>query len=102
MSVIGIPEFYTDQIQEVGQVKRVHFFCRIELEGGVQEWHYFGVDPAVRPPPPPFDAFPVFEHPFVAFPQGLDDLTLRESEGVLYEMGKISGFRREGLTNPND
>ena len=102
MAIRNIPEFYTDAIDEQGQVKRVRFFCRVELDDGSQAWHYYGVDPAVRPPPPPFDAFPVFEHPFVAFPQGLDDLTLRESEGLLYEMGKISGFRREGLTNPND
>ena len=102
MAVVAVSEFYTDQIEEVGQVKRIHFFCRIELEGGVQEWHYFGVDPTVKPPPPPFDSLPVFEHIFVQFPQGLDDLTGEEVNDLLYGMGRTSGFRREGLTNPND
>ena len=102
MAVINVPEFYEDQVEEIGVSKRVHFFCRVELTGGVQEWHYYGVDPVDRPPPPPFDGVPVFEHTFVLFPQGLDDLTGVESEELLYEIGKISGFRREGLTNPND
>ena len=53
-------------------------------------------------PATPFDALPVFERPFVAFPQGLDDLTGVEAEDLLYAMGRISGFRREGLTNPDD
>ena len=102
MSVSGVPELYTDRIEEVGAVKRVYFFCRVELEGGVQEWHYFGVDPVVRPPPLPFDALPIFEHAYVQFPQGLDDLTGQEANDLLYGMGRMSGFRREGLTSPDD
>lgn len=100
MAVISIPEFYTDSIDEVGVTKRVRFFCRVELDGGVQEWHYFGVDPAVRPPKPPNEGLPVFEHALVQFPQGLDDLTGDEANELLFDMGRISGFRREGLTQP--
>lgn len=102
MAVKNIPEFYTDSIDEVGQVKRVRFFCRVELDDGSQAWHYYGVDPTVRPPPPPFSALPINEYGFVQFPQGLDDLTGEEANNLLYDMGKISGFRREGLTNPDD
>ena len=102
MAIVNVPEFYEDQVEEIGNTKRVHFFCRVELAGEVQEWHYFGVDPVDSPPPPPFDNAPVFEHPFVMFPQGLDDLTGIEAEELLYEIGRLSGFRREGLTNPSD
>lgn len=102
MTVSRVPEFYTDRVEEVGQVKRIYFFCRVELDGDVQEWHYFGVDSTVRPPPLPFNALPVFEHAYVQFPQGLDDLTVDEAADLLYDMGKFSGFRREGLTSPDD
>lgn len=102
MAIANIPEVYTDSIDEVGQVKRVRFFARIELNDGSQAWHYYGVDPMVRPPPPPFDALPVNEYPLVQFPQGLDDLTGEEANEILYEMAKTSGFRREGLTSPSD
>lgn len=102
MAIESIPEFYTDEIDEQGGTKRIRFFCRLVRDTGEHEWHYFGVDPLVRPPPPPFDAFPVFEHGLIRFPQGLDDLTGPEADEVLMGMAKISGFRRAGLTAPND
>lgn len=100
MAISSIPEFYTDVIDEQGTTKRVRFFCRVELLDGSQAWHYFGVDPADRPPPPPFDALPVFEYGLVQFPQSLDDLTGQEANDFLYEIGRVAGFRREGLTSP--
>jgi len=102
MAFNTIHEFYTDGIDEQGVTKRVRFFCRVELSDGTQEWHYFGVDPAVRPPKPPNETLPVFEHGLVQFPQGLDDLTGTEADEFLYQIAQMSGFRREGLTNPFD
>ena len=95
MAIQSIPEFYTDQIEAVGQVKRIYFYCRILFDDGHSEWHYFGTLSSTHPP---FTNDPVYEHIYVQFPQGLDDLNTWEAEDILYSAGRISGFKREGLT----
>lgn len=97
MAINHIEGMFTDQIEEVGVTKRVYFQVLIVFDDGHKEWHYFGT---LLADVPARSADPVFEHSFVQFPQGLDDLDLRESSDFLYELGRVSGFRREGLTNP--
>lgn len=91
-----IHELYTDKIEDSGISKRMFFYCRIEING-VNEWHYFGTDPADKPP---FTADPVNEYGYVQFPRDLDDLDKREADDLLYEIGRMAGFRREGITSP--
>jgi len=93
-----IHEMWTDEIDEVGGVKRIYFHCLIEIDG-VKEWHYFGTDPAEKPPT---QVYPVNEYGYVQFPQGLDDLDKWEANGFLYDMGRMAGLRREGITSPLD
>lgn len=93
-----IHELYTDRIEDSGISKRIYFHCRIEIEG-VNEWHYFGTTQAEKPPT---TADPVNEYGYVQFPRDLDDLDKHEAEDLLYQMGRMAGFRREGLTNPQD
>ena len=93
-----IHELYADKIDEVGISKRIYFYCRIEIDG-INEWHYFGTDPAEKPP---FTADPVNEYGHVQFPRDLDDLDKQEADDFLYEMAQLTGFRREGLTNPQN
>lgn len=94
MTIQGIEQFYTDGIEEVGVVKRIKFHCLIYFQDGHKEWHYFGVTATEKPPT---TGDPVFEYTYVQFPQGLDDLNTWEAEDILYDAGKVSGFRREGL-----
>lgn len=90
----SIPEFYTEQVATVGQVKRIYFYCRVILITGESQWHYFGTDPVEYPP---FNADPVFEHDYIQFPGDLDSLPINESESYLYELGKLAGFAKEGI-----
>ena len=91
-----IHELYTDGINEVGTAKQIFFHCRIEIDG-VNEWHYFGTDPADKPPT---TGDPVNEYGYVQFPRDLDDLDKQEADDLLYQMGQMAGFRREGITSP--
>lgn len=91
-----IHELYTDKIDDEGISKRINFHCRIEIDG-VNEWHYYGTKAVDKPPR---TADPVNEYGYVQFPRDLDDLDRREAEDFLYQMGMMTGFRREGITSP--
>ena len=87
---------WTDHIQTLGTVKRVFLFVGIGSPGA-RDWHYFGVDPAKRPPP---DATysAIYEHAYVQFPAAFDDLGGDEGRALLFELGSRAGIAREGLT----
>lgn len=91
-----IHELYTDKIEDSGISKRIYFHLRMEIDG-VNEWHYFGTTAAEKPPT---TADPVNEYGYVQFPRDLDDLDKWEADPFLYKMGRMAGFRREGLTSP--
>lgn len=93
-----IHEMWTDKIEEQGISKQMFFHCLIEIDGA-KEWHYFGTDPAEKPPT---SADPVNEYGYVMFPRDLDDLDKREADDLLYQMGQMAGLRREGITSPLD
>lgn len=95
MVLQGIEQMYTDGIETVGVVKRIKFHCLVYYTDGTKEWHYFGVTAAEKPPT---TGHQVHEHAYVQFPQGLDALNTIEAEDILYNAGRISGFKREGLT----
>lgn len=59
-----------------------------------KEWHYFGVTTSEYPPT---TDDPVYEHNQVQFPSGFNDLSVREVEAYLYEIGLASGLNREGI-----
>ena len=87
---------WTDHIQDVGVAKRVFLFVGIGSPGQ-RDWHYFGVDPAKRPPPDAtYNA--VYEHAYVQFPQAFDDLGGDEGRALLFELGSRAGIAREALT----
>ena len=87
---------WTDHIQEVGNVTRVYLFVGIGPRNG-RDWHYFGVDPEVRPPPEAtYNA--IYEHTYVQFPGAFDDLSTEESAELLYNLGSTAGLNREGLS----
>ena len=84
---------WTDHIQDIGVAKRVYFFVGIGSPGA-RDWHYFGVNPSVRPPP---DATynSIVEHAYVQFPGAFDDL---HDQALLFDLGAQAGIAREGLT----
>ena len=94
MPIQGVQEHYPDGIETVGVVKRISFHCLVYYIDGSKEWHYFGSTAAEKPPT---TGDPVFEHPYIQFPQGLDDLNTDEAEDILYDAGRMVGFRREGI-----
>ena len=90
-------EFYTVDLEDTGVVLRAHFYMCVQLEDGMKEWHYFGVDPVEYPPFPPNDSAPVFEHTYVQFPQAFNDLPETEADPQIYGLALESGMNREGL-----
>jgi hypothetical protein len=99
MTISHVEGMFTDQIESVGNVKRMYFQALVVFDDGSKEWHYFGTTLADVPAR---TTDPAFEHAYVQFPQGLDDLDADKAEDFLYELGILSGFRREGLTSPGD
>lgn len=97
-SIGGIPEMWTDKIEQVGTVRRVFFHALVDIyddETGEtrREWHYFGTTPAQKPPT---SADPVFQHTYVSFPQDFDQLG-QEANDAYYSLGIQAGLKREGL-----
>lgn len=77
-----VPELYYEKVESVGTVKRIYFHFRAVVDG-VSTWHYYGVDPADKPP---MTADPVVEHQYVQFPRDLDDLPQDEADEALYDL----------------
>lgn len=99
MAIRNIEGIFPEKIEAVGNVRRVYFQALIVFDDDRKEWHYFG---STLDDIPARSSDPAFEHPFVQFPQGMDDLETEEANDFLFKLGRISGFRREGLTSPND
>ena len=90
-------EFYTVQLEDTGVVLRAYFYMCVQFDDGSKEWHYFGVDPAEKPPFPPNDSAPVFEHTYVQFPQAFNDLPQDDADPQIYGIAMMAGMNREGL-----
>ena len=90
-------EFYTVQLEDTGIVLRAYFYMCVQHDNGDKEWHYFCVDPAEKPPFPPNDDAPVFEHNYVQFPQAFSDLPEDDANLHIYRIAKLAGMNREGL-----
>ena len=90
-----ILEFYTDRIETVGIVKRIYFWFLIEFGIDDREWHYFGTSPIDKPPT---TTDPLFEHDYIQFPNDLDALDPTMADVHLYELGKIAGIAKEGIS----
>jgi len=95
MAIQSIQEMYTDKIESVGTVKRIYFYCLVVNIDGTKEWHYFGIDPTEKLPT---TGDPINEYTYVQFPQGLDDLDPIDANYFLFYLGRLAGFKREGLT----
>ena len=90
----SIPELYTDQIVDVGVVKRVYFYLRhCDDSTGACAWHYFGTDPEDFPP---WSDDPVNEYAYVQFPTAFDDLG-QDALFTMYELALQAGRGRENL-----
>ena len=89
MALAQVDQLFTDQIVEVGNVRRIYFHFH---QAG--QWHYFGTTAAEAPPP---NADPVNEYTYVQFPQAFDNLPIQDSQDVLLELAIIAVKQREGL-----
>ena len=92
----SIPEMWTDQIQELGVVRRVYFHAlHCDDVTGECAWHYFGTDPDKAPPT---TDDPVHEYDYVQFPAAFDDLGT-EMQPMLFNLASQAGRTREGIAN---
>ena len=93
----GTMEFWTDAIEDTGVVIRVYFHALVVQDNGDLEWHYWGTDPAEKPPTGiHFDKPIVGEHAYVQFPQAFSDLG-DDMNMQIYGLGLSAGMNREGL-----
>ena len=93
MTLISIPMFFTDNIVEIGSVRRIYFHALIELDIG-KRWIYYGTNPA-DPGKEPNTLDPVFAYQYIAFPQDFDALG-QEAEDAYFSLGLQAGLRKEG------
>lgn len=90
------------QLEDAGATFRARFITRIRKENGDREWHYFGVTEASRPRAtlepfvPELQTLPFFEHTYVSFPAGIQDLPDDMKEEV-YTLAIPAGLNREGV-----
>lgn len=95
---------YTDSIEAVGTVRRVYVRALVVFWDDVtsvetREWHYFGSTLAQYPLtvyPDFLRGYPVFEHPYISFPQDFDQLGT-EANDVYFNLGIQAGLHREGI-----
>lgn len=85
---MSIRQLFTDQVETIGSVKRFSF--RIQLYD--LNWHYFGSTEAEYP----VTEGVVTEHPYVQFPQDIDDLG-PEGDGLIWPAVIEIAIRRENL-----
>lgn len=78
-TITSIPELWTDQIEEAGVSKRVHFHMRVQFDDGTQAWYYFGT-----PVPSPAPSIPCVSQPSVLFPA--EFLNLPTASDTLYSL----------------
>jgi hypothetical protein len=91
---VGIPERWTDQIEEVGTVRRIYFRILVDYDN-TRTWHYFGTTQVEKPPHGDYDA--VEEHPYIQLPQDLQHLPKHEADRELYNLGLECGLNKESI-----
>lgn len=92
--IIRIHALFTDEVEAIGNVRRVYYHSFVEMDDNTKRWLYFGTDPT-DPGMEPTTDDPVYEYTYVQFPQAFDDVGV-EGEAALFQIGMISGYRREG------
>jgi hypothetical protein len=87
---------YTDQLESVGNVRRVYMHFLARFDDDTKRWYYFGTLPT-DPGKAPTTADPVTTSGFVAFPADFS-LIGQDANDALYDLGIKAGLKRLAVT----